>query len=197
MERGRRTSIGTAIFEHGGFVVDGGKNVLKENLPSIIFRQPFPQDWVFVVAVPNIKKGLTENEEDTAFKGLSSMPAEDAGRICRLTMMKLLPSLIERDIKSFGEALTQIQIIVGEQFAAVQGGRYSSSIDQEGIEYMQKLGAYGAGQSSWGPAFYGLTQKEEAKEIQLKVQAFLREGVGGHIFTAKANNKGVYIKVTK
>jgi predicted sugar kinase len=62
---------------------------------------------------------------------------------------------------------------------------------------MQKLGAYGVGQSSWGPAFYGLTLKNEAKEIQLKVQAFLRKSVGGRVFTAKANNRGAYIKVTR
>ena len=197
MGRGRRTCIGTAIFEKGGFVVDGGKNIKKEGLPSMIFRQPFPQDWVFVVALPNTKKGLARDEEAAAFNGLAPMTPEDVGRICRLTMMKLLPSLIEQDIKNFGEALTQIQIIVGEHFAAAQGGTYSSQTVAEGIALLQKLGAYGVGQSSWGPAFYGLTQKEEAKKIQFKVQAFLRERVGGQVFIAKANNRGAYVKITK
>ena len=197
MGRGRRTGIGTAIFEQGGFVVDGGKNVKKESFPSLILRQPFPKDWIFVVAIPNVKKGLTKDEEAAAFRGLPPMSAEDAGRICRLTIMKLLPSLIERDIKNFGEALTQIQIVVGEYFAKAQGGTYSSLTAAESIAFMQKIGAYGVGQSSWGPAFYGLIQKEEAKEIQLKVQAFLRKGVGGEVFIAKANNSGAYIKVTR
>ncbi len=197
MGRGQRTSIGTTIFKQGGFVVDGGKSASKNSFPTTIFRQPFPRDWEFVVAIPNVKRGLAKNEETAAFRALSPMKAEDAGKMCRLTMMKLLPALVERDIKSFGEALTQIQIVVGDYFAEAQGGTYSSLTATEGIALMQKLGAYGTGQSSWGPAFYGLTQKEKAKEIELKVEAFLRKSVGGHVFVAKANNRGAYIKVTK
>jgi len=197
MGRGQRTSVGTTIFERGGFVVDGGKNVDKDSFPATIFRQPFPKEWVFVVAIPNVEKGLARDEETAAFAGMSPMLAEDAGKLCRLTMMKLLPSLIERDIKGFGEALTQIQTIIGGYFAVAQGGTYSSLAATEGTALMRKLGAYGVGQSSWGPAFYGLTQKDEAQKIQLKVQAFLRNSVGGQVFTAKANNRGAYIKVTR
>jgi beta-ribofuranosylaminobenzene 5'-phosphate synthase len=197
MGRGQRTSVGTTIFEQGGFVVDGGKSINKNCFPATILRQQFPHDWVFVVAIPNVKKGLAKNEENAAFRALAPMTAEDAGKMCRLTMMKLLPSLVERDIKSFGEALTQIQKVIGEYFAKVQGGTYSSLAATDGIALMQKLGAYGAGQSSWGPAFYGLTQKDEAKEIKSKVQAFLNKSVGGQVFVAKANNRGAYIKVTR
>ena len=197
MERGRRTSVGTTIFEQGGFVVDGGKTTSEKRFPATIFRQTFPQDWRFVVAVPDVNKGLAKSEETAAFKALTPMKAEDAGRMCRLTMMKLLPALVERDIESFGEALTQLQIVIGNYFAEVQGGTYSSQAAAEGIALLQKLGAYGAGQSSWGPAVYGVTQKENAKQIEAKVKAFLKKSVGGQVFTAKANNKGAYIKITK
>ncbi len=197
MGRGQRTSVGTTIFEQGGFVVDGGKCTSRKAFPATILRQPFPRDWVFVVAVPNVKKGLAKKEESAAFKSLAPMTAEEAGRMCRLTMMKLLPSLVERDIKSFGEALTEIQTVIGGYFAKVQGGTYSSTAAAEGVALLQKLGAYGAGQSSWGPAFYGLTLKEQAEKINSKVQAFLNEGVGGKVFVAKANNRGAYIKVAK
>jgi beta-ribofuranosylaminobenzene 5'-phosphate synthase len=197
MGRGRRTSVGTTIFEQGGFVIDGGKITSEKRFPATIFRQPFPQDWRFVVAVPDVNKGLAKNEESAAFGALTPMKAEDAGKICRLILMKLLPSLVERDIKSFGEALTQIQIFIGNYFAKVQGGTYSSQAVAKGIAILQKLGAYGAGQSSWGPAFYGVTQKDKAKEIQTSVKAFLRKGVGGQVFVAKANNRGAYIKITR
>jgi beta-ribofuranosylaminobenzene 5'-phosphate synthase len=195
MGRGHRTSVGTTIFEQGGFVVDGGKS--KNGFPTTILRQPFPQDWGFVVAVPNVKKGLAKKAETAAFEALTPMTAEEAGRMCRLTMMKLLPSLVEHDIKGFGEALTEIQTVIGDYFAKVQGGTYSSRVTAEGIALLQKLGAYGAGQSSWGPAFYGLTLKDQAEEIKPKVRAFLNEGVGGQVFTAKANNRGAYVKVSK
>lgn len=201
MGRGRRSGIGTAVFEQGGFVIDGGKTMNSALhamiFPSVIFRQPFPEDWIFIVAIPNVERGLAKDEEVAAFEGLPPMRVEDVGKICRLIVMKLLPSIVERNIEDFGEALTQIQIIVGEHFAGVQGGTYSSLTATEGIELMQKLGAYGVGQSSWGPAFCGLFQREKAREIQLKAQVFLRKRTGGRVFIAKANNRGAYVKVTK
>ncbi len=197
MGRGKRTSVGTTIFDQGGFVIDGGKCTNEERFPVTIFRQSFPQNWRFIVAVPNVKKGLAKNEETAAFEKLSPMKTDEAGKMCRLTIMKLLPALVERDIKSFGEALTQIQIVIGNYFAEVQGGTYASQTAEEGISLMQKLGAYGAGQSSWGPTFYGVAQKEKAEEIKMKVKAFLRKSVGGQVFVAKPNNRGTYIKVTR
>jgi len=197
MGRGKRTSVGTTIFEQGGFVVDGGKSTSAKKFPATIFRQPFPQNWAFIVAIPKVNKGLSKNEEKAAFETLSPMKAEEAGKLCRLTMMKLLPALVEREIKSFGEALTQVQIVIGDYFAEVQGGTYSSQAAAETIALLQKLGTYGAGQSSWGPAVYGVTKKEKAKEIELKIKAFLKKGVGGQVFVATPNNRGAYIKVTK
>jgi beta-ribofuranosylaminobenzene 5'-phosphate synthase len=197
MGRGKRTSVGTTIFEQGGFVVDGGKSTSEKRFPATIFRQPFPEDWRFVVAVPDVNKGLAKGQETAAFKALTPMKQDEAGKMCRLTIMKLLPALIERDIKSFGEALTQIQIVIGNYFAEVQGGTYSSQAVAEGVALMQKLGAYGAGQSSWGPAFYGVTQKEKAKKLEAKIKAFLKKSADGQVFITKPNNKGAYIKITK
>ena len=199
MGRAQRTSVGTTIFEQGGFVVDGGKTTQKNtpnNFPPLIFHQPFPADWQFVVAVPDTDKGLSNDEEKSAFNQLPPMSAETAGRICRLIVMKLLPGLIEHDIKSFGEALTQVQNAVGDSFSSVQAGRYSSPVAAEGIEFLRKLGAYGTGQSSWGPAVYGLFPMEKAKEAQRNFRQFLQKSVGGNVFIAKANNKGAYIRLT-
>jgi beta-ribofuranosylaminobenzene 5'-phosphate synthase len=202
MGRVRRTGVGTAIFEKGGFVVDGGKNTkndssFTENFPPLIFRQPFPEDWRFIVAVPKVAKGLSNLEETSAFSQLPPMPVEDVGKICRLTMMKLLPALAERDIESFGDALTIIQVVIGDYFARVQGGTYSSSTATESIAFMKKIGAHGVGQSSWGPALYGVVKKEDAKRTLLKFQAHLNKNVGGQVFIAKANNRGAQIRITK
>ena len=172
-----------------------GDVIVPESFPPLIFRQPFPEDWKFVVAVPNIKKGLAKTEEKNAFGRLPPMPAEDVGKICRLTMMKLLPALLDRDIKSFGDALTQIQVVIGEYFAGVQGGTFSSSTATEAIDFMKKRGAYGVGQSSWGPAVYGLVQGEtQAKKLRDEVESFLQDRDGGQVFVANANNRGATIK---
>ena len=86
MGRAKRTGVGTTVFEKGGFVVDGGKHVTditgsSEGFPPVIFHQPFPEDWMFVVAVPNGKPGLCAGREVSAFESLSPMPVEKVGRI--------------------------------------------------------------------------------------------------------------------
>lgn len=200
MGRGKRTGVGTAIFDQGGFVVDGGKTIDNTTgkigkLSPLIFSRSVPEDWRFVVVIPDVKKGLANIKELVAFQEVPIMRSEDVGIICRLILMKLLPSVIEDNIKNFGEALTKIQITVGKSFSSVQGGIFSSTIVEEGIEYLIKLGAYGAGQSSWGPTFYGLTNINEAPNLKNKMIEFLEKKTGGIVFIAEPNNKGAYIKV--
>ncbi len=194
MGRARRTSVGTTIFQCGGFVVDGGKNPKTQTFPPLLYRQPFPSEWRFVVAVPNQHKGLSNSEENHAFDKLSVMPAEDVGQICRLTMLKLLPALAEHDIENFGDALTKIQILTGNHFAQAQGGTYSSPASADCVVFMKQMGAYGVGQSSWGPALYAVVKQEQAKAALTKVKAYLKKGVGGEAFVAKPNNRGAIIK---
>jgi len=199
MDRARRTGVGTAIFEKGGFVVDGGKTITNSNtpakFPALICRQPFPTEWRFIVAIPNLIEGLSNSEENHAFNKLTKMPAEDVGKICRLTMLKLLPALTDHDIKNFGEALTAIQEIVGGFFAQAQGGRFTRVDLADCVEFMKKMGAYGVGQSSWGPVLYGVVKQEEAKQMLKKVNDYLSKAMGGKVFIAKANNKGATIRV--
>jgi beta-RFAP synthase len=204
MGRGKISGVGTAVFEHGGFVVEGGLKTKRnkpspptmKSFPPVIFRQPFPNDWFFVVAIPNVKRGFTDEEEMPVFERLPPMPAQNVGKVCRLTMMKLLPALVEKDIENFGDALAEIQKIVGEYFAGVQGGIYSSQLAKECTEQMLKLGAYAVGQSSWGPAFYGLAQGiKQARKIQAHVQAFLKKEKGGEVFYTRANNKGAFVRL--
>jgi beta-ribofuranosylaminobenzene 5'-phosphate synthase len=201
MDRARRTGVGTAIFERGGFVVDGGKSIGSPDVPSklspLIYHQPFPIEWQFTVAVPNLIAGLSNSQENHAFEKLTKMPAEDAGKICRLTMLKLLPALAEHDIKNFGEALTSIQEIIGGYFAQVQGGKFTREDIAETVAFMQKIGAYGVGQSSWGPAIYGVVKQEEAPLALAKIEAYLGKHSGGYAFIAKANNRGATVKVAE
>lgn len=194
--RTKQSGVGTGVFAQGGLVVDAGKNSrdINQKIIPLVCRHPIPNDWRFVVAIPNTKKGLANETEVSAFKNLPPMPPEEVGKICRLILMKLLPAVTEMNIQSFGEAFTKIQNIVGDSFAQAQGGRFSSSTAAQCIEFMLKNGAYGAGQSSWGPTLYGVVKNSEAKVVQKKTQVFLDRSIGGNVFVAKANNKGAIIK---
>ncbi len=197
--RTAQSGVGTAVFAKGGLVVEAGKNTRDptQKIIPVICRQPFPDEWRFVVAIPKAKKGLANEAESSAFKKLPSMPSQEVGKICRLIIMKLLPSMAEKNIKNFGEALTQIQHIVGDSFSQAQGGRYSSSQGKKCIEFILGNGAYGAGQSSWGPTVYGVVKSNEAEEVQTKTRAFLDRSIGGEVFVAKADNRGAIVKIIK
>lgn len=200
--RGQVSGVGTALFQKGGFVVESGvKSQKNKPVPSghfspVIFQEPFPEDWLFVVAIPNVKGGLSGQAEAKAFDTLPPMPKETADEISHLLVMSLLPALKEKDIFTFGASLTRIQSLVGDCFVSAQGGRFSSSPSGDTIAYMLKHGAYGAGQSSWGPTVYGLVNGEtQAEKLVLQVQDFLGESVGGRVFSTTVNNRGAYIKV--
>ncbi|MCW4017232.1 MAG: hypothetical protein NWF00_00880 [Candidatus Bathyarchaeota archaeon] len=199
MGRTSQSGVGTAVFVQGGLVVEGGKNTQNPEHKSLplICRQPFPNEWRFVVAIPNVKKGLANELETSAFKSLPPMPVVEVGKICRLLVMKLMPAVAEKDIRSFGEALAQIQNVVGDSFAAAQGGRFASSPAAQCIEFMLQNGAYGAGQSSWGPTVYGVVKAPEAEVLQNKTEGFLNDSVGGEVFVAKVRNSGSVITVHK
>jgi beta-ribofuranosylaminobenzene 5'-phosphate synthase len=202
--RGGVSGVGTALFKHGGFVVEGGVKSQKnkpnpswDSLPPAIFQSNFPDDWFFAVAIPQVKGGLSGEAEAHAFGSLPPMSAAQAGRISRLILMSLLPALKEKDIATFGAALTQIQNLVGDCFAPAQGGRFSSSPSGECIKYMLENGAVGAGQSSWGPTVYGLVKgKSEAEKLSSGVWGLLEKKTGGQVFWVGANNKGAYVKTT-
>ena len=203
MGRGKVSGVGTAVFDKGGFVVEGGvkirknKAIFSDSFPPVIFQASFPDNWFFTVAIPKVKRGLSGEAEANAFGCLPPMATEQAGRISHLILMSLLPALKEKDIKTFGGALTQIQNIVGDCFASAQGGRFSSSPSGECTRYMLKHGAFGVGQSSWGPTVYGLVEGEkEAEKLSVEVQGFLQKSSGGRVFCTSANNRGAYIKTT-
>ncbi|NIM44103.1 MAG: kinase [Nitrososphaeria archaeon] len=201
MERGSISGIGTAAFESGGFIIDGGhkssevSTKLKgRGAPPLIFRCPFPEDWRFVVALPKAKRGLTAEEERLAFHGLQHPPRESVDMICGLILTKMLPALVEEDIKGFGEALTEVQILVGENFSAAQGGRFSSPVVGKYIDFMLSQGVYGAGQSSWGPTVYGLINRDKGAE---KIRDAVKDSLGGRVFIASPDNQGANVEVSE
>ena len=60
-------------------------------------------------------------------------------------------------------ALTEIQEIVGGHFAVAQGGSpWASPAVGRVVEALRNSGAYGIGQSSWGPTGFAFAQSEES-----------------------------------
>lgn len=156
VSRGRRSAIGTWSFAYGGFIVEGGHRPQERTVAPLLGRYDVPESWRYVVAVPPGEPGLSGEAESTAFERLPAPPERDPERVAHLVLMQLLPSLVEGDLAGFGAALTAIQRLTGAWFAPSQGGIFAPGRGPELIARMAEWGAAGVGQSSWGPAVYGL-----------------------------------------
>lgn len=161
--RGRRSGVGTWTYLYGGLVLEGGRRTdgTDTGLAPLLGRYALPPAWRFVLLIPRESRGIHGDVEEEAFARRVSMDAGTVGRLCRLVLLRLLPALLEEDIRAFGRAVTEIQQIVGDAFAPVQGGRYANPVSAACVEALLELGAAGAGQSSWGPTVYGLAADED------------------------------------
>jgi beta-RFAP synthase len=174
--RARRSAVGTWTFAGGGLVVEGGRRQNRDDCGPLLARLRFPPAWRCVVAVPDAAPGVSGGDEDAAFEGLPAPSERDVGRVAHLVLMVLLPAVADGDIEAFGSALTQIQETTGRWFAAAQGGTFAPGASAALVRQMRDWGASGVGQSSWGPAVYGIVADAAAGA---RLAEFVR-GASGH-----------------
>jgi len=153
-------------------------------------RHPMPDEWRCVLIVPAAQPGLSGPAEEEAFARLRPDP-EHAALISQLVLTGLLPALVERDVAEFGEALTRLQRLVGDAFAPVQGGTFHPRAGNL-VAALLRHGAAGAGQSSWGPAVYGIVGSEaQGREL---VSRMAPEVAGGTVELVGFDNRGARIE---
>jgi beta-ribofuranosylaminobenzene 5'-phosphate synthase len=189
--RGARSAVGLWTFVHGGLVVEGGVRPGVERPAPLLAHHAMPDEWLCVLAIPSAEPGLSGRVEEEAFARLRPDP-ERAALIAQLVLTSLLSGLAERDLTEFGAALTRIQRLVGESFASVQGGVFHPRAGAL-VEALLRLGAAGAGQSSWGPAVYGVVDGEEAgRELVRGMEAELAGG--GRVELVRFDNRGARVE---
>ena len=170
VSRGARSAIGAYGFFHGGFIIEGGKRDPLSLSPMLV-QQPFPPHWRLVLITPDKLVGLSADREVQAFAKMISIPREVTAEMCRLTLLGLLPALIERDLSTFSAALYDMQQRVGMCFAAAQGGIYADPLLERIVKFIRAQGVEGVGQSSWGPTLYAVTESERsAQELATRVR---------------------------
>ena len=189
--RGARSAVGLWTFAFGGLVVEGGRRPGSEDPAPLLVRHTMPDEWRCVVAVPAAEPGLSGGAEAEAFARLRPEPDRSA-QICQIVLTGLLPALVERDLAEFGSALTRLQRLVGEAFAPIQGGTFHPRAGPL-VDAMLRLGASGAGQSSWGPAVYGLVDGQpQGQVLARRLEAELGAGVRAEV--VRFDNRGARVE---
>jgi beta-RFAP synthase len=173
-------------------VVEGGVRPGAERAAPLLARHEMPQEWRGVLVIPAGEPGLSGPAEEEAFANLRP-DTERAGLIAQLVLTSLLPGLVERDLGEFGSALTRLQRLVGESFASIQGGVFHPQAAGL-VDLLLRLGAAGAGQSSWGPAVYGIVGDEQAGQ-ELVARAREEAGDAASVDLVSFDNRGARVDV--
>lgn len=191
--RGLRSGIGIALFGQGGFVLDGGRGEAT-NIPPLLTRVPVPSDWRVLLLHDPGHQGLSGEQEKRAFRVLPPMAESDVGRICRLVLMQVVPALMESDLPRFGGGITEIQRILGSHFAQAQGGLFASPRVGAALQWLEREGAMGIGQTSWGPSGFALTASQADADHLLRALAATPHAAGLLLSIHHPLNRGAMIE---
>ncbi len=196
--RGARSAIGLAAFDDGGLIVDGGRAKTTRTAPPILARHSFPENWRVLLVFDRHTQGAHGANEQAAFEKLKPLPEIEFSRICHLVLMQLLPSLIEKDIALFGAAVSEIQKIVGRQFAPAQSGSaWTSPAVGKLMNAIQKAGGVGIGQSSWGPTGFAFAPSTaEADRLYHSFQTTAKQN-GLELHIVRGRNQGAAVEIAE
>ena len=204
--RGGRSGVGVATFEGGGFVVDGGHPTElftssapdrgEWTVPPVVARHDLPEDWRFVLAVPDAGPGPSGADEDASMRSVveSADPgiAED---VARLVTQHLLPAAATGDRSAFGTAVARLGRLNGAWYADEQGGVYRPPAGALIDALSDEPAVAGAGQSSWGPTVYALTDARYADDVAAAARTALDDAaVDGDVHVTRPANDGATVE---
>jgi len=200
VSRGGTSGIGVAAFEVGGFIVDGGhtfgsgrqkQSFLPSSAsnappPPIISRLAFPENWLVVLATLKSSQRVHGSFEIDLFSKYCPIPIEEVRSLSHLILMKLLPSVAEKNIIEFGEAISSIQNV---GFKKIELYLQSHEIINL-MKVMVDAGAYGVGLSSFGPTLFTVVENLKKAKMIAKVVEYEINKIGGNLLVTKVRNEG-------
>ncbi|MCP4763764.1 MAG: hypothetical protein GY870_18480 [archaeon] len=204
--RGGTSGIGYRSFDQGGFILDCGhkfgKNEEKESfLPSsasnsakparTILRYDFPEEWSILVILLNVKAGASNTEEINIFQEYTPIPLKEVREISHIILMQALPGLIERDLSTFGSAISKIQDI---GFKKIEISLQHQRV-KELMKFQRENGVKCVGMSSFGPAVFSIFESESAANEMLERIRKDFNDIGFNSYSTHINNKGADIQI--
>ncbi|MFA9516665.1 beta-ribofuranosylaminobenzene 5'-phosphate synthase family protein [Halopenitus sp. H-Gu1] len=203
--RGGRSGLGVAGFETGGFLLDTGHPTARFTterppvgeweVPAIAARHPIPDDWRFLVVSPAVDPGRSGDAEDESIRTAVERADPDlADRIAGIVTRRVLPAVVDGRVGAFGEAVADVGRLNGAWYADEQGGVYRPPVGGIVASISDSPAVYGAGQSSWGPAVYGVTDVEHVETAREAGRAALETlGVDGRVRIVRGRNHGAHV----
>ncbi len=204
--RGGRSGVGVAAFLDGGFVVDAGHPTAQFTtarpadgewtVPPVISRHTLPENWRVLVVVPDAEPGRSGEDEDRTMRSVIEEANPDVSdRIATSMVRELLPAAAEGDRRAFAEAAARISRLNGAWYADRQGGVFRPPVGQLVDALDDHDAVDGAGQSSWGPAAFGITgAAREAAARKAGLTALDAADADGQVHVVELDREGARIE---
>jgi beta-ribofuranosylaminobenzene 5'-phosphate synthase len=204
--RGGRSGVGVAAFEHGGFVLDAGHPTARFTtarpadgdwtVPPVAATHRIPDDWRFLLVLPDIETGRSGEAEDESMRAVVDRADPTlSNRIAGVLTRQVLPAIATGSAEQFGSAVEEVGRLNGAWYADEQGGTYRPPVGQLVAHLSETAGVFGAGQSSWGPAVYGVTDATNAARAREAGEAALdATGVDGQVQVVRGRNRGAVVE---
>ncbi len=200
--RGGTSGIGIGGIQHGGFILDAGHRFRRNygvskteyapstssvgmDPPTILLHQDFP-DWDVLITIP-LGEGASGFREAVLFKVVCPVPLSEVRHICHIIIMQILPAIMEKDIRAFGDGMEEFQRLGFKVFEF----RAQTKLIHDCMRFLKENGGIGIGMSSWGPVIFSFG--EDLSELKEKADAWIKKHGGGKNILTKANNTGMKI----
>jgi beta-ribofuranosylaminobenzene 5'-phosphate synthase len=202
LNRGGRSGVGVATFESGGFVVDAGHPTERFTtappapgewtVPAVSARHDLPEAWRFLIVLPDTAAGRSGEGEDESMRTVvEHADPSVADSLATLLVRRLLPAVAEGRLAAFGDAIGEFGRLNGAWYADEQGGVYRPPAGRLIDALSESSAISGIGQSSWGPAVYGVTDISRADEAIADAEAALEAiGTEGRVHLVEPRNDG-------
>lgn len=201
--RGGTSGIGTAAFDQGGFVLDGGhrfgspggKDDFRPSAasrgvapPSVLARHRFPEDWRILLVTPEVGAGAHGRGEVDIFRTHCPVPLDEVREVCHEVLMRMIPGIVEHDLDLFGSAINRTQSL---GFKKVEVGLQHPVVSSL-LEATVQAGAAGAGLSSFGPTIYAVGDSG-MQDVARAAKEVLGDR-GGSVLLTRARNSGASVR---
>lgn len=202
--RGGTSGIGYRAFERGGFIFDCGhkfgagkekesflpSSASKVNPAKMILNYNFPEDWYILLVILKVPPGASNIKEIDIFQKHCPIRIEDVRELSHITIMQLLPGILEKDMDSFGSAISRMHEI---GFKKIEFNLMHKDV-KELVSFQKKNGVKCVGISSFGPAVYSFFESKSAREDMLKAIKIKFSDKILKTYLTNADNEGAKIK---
>jgi beta-ribofuranosylaminobenzene 5'-phosphate synthase len=118
-----------------------------------------------------------------------------AEELASLLVGRLLPAAAEGRLDAFGDALAAFGRLNGAWYADVQGGVYRPPAGRLVEALADSPAVAGAGQSSWGPAVWALTDAERVDAARGAAEDALADlDASGRVLLTRPTNEGARVR---